>query len=304
MSPSTSPRSCWPTRPGNSPESACDVLAARLRPCLAVVAPAARGARCSRWRSRPTGGARCTGARRRSPCSSPSRLRSTLLPEFAIAGGVEARRETVDRTLFNPTRRPAPASVVEAQKPRMQRGQFALTGTLVIDGKSTAFLREVNGGKSRRVQQGETINGIDRRRGQARPDPARAGRRERGTACCVSRPIRARRPGRCRRPPADPVRRALDRPRSRFRPRPPTFRRRRMSAQRSPSGAAPRAPPRRRRPATPTAPAAVPAPAAAPAATPAPTSTTPPTKPGAGAAAPADPAWGEVYQRMQQQPRR
>ena len=42
----------------------------------------------------------------------------------------------------------------------MQRGQFALTGTTVSHGKNTAFLREVAGNKSRRVQAGETINGM------------------------------------------------------------------------------------------------------------------------------------------------
>ena len=42
----------------------------------------------------------------------------------------------------------------------MQRGQFALAGTLMVDGKATAFLREVQGGKSRRVTQGESINGM------------------------------------------------------------------------------------------------------------------------------------------------
>ena len=42
----------------------------------------------------------------------------------------------------------------------MKRGQFALTGTLLIDGKNTAFLRELAGNKSRRVQAGETINGM------------------------------------------------------------------------------------------------------------------------------------------------
>ena len=35
-----------------------------------------------------------------------------------------------------------------------------LTGTLIIDGKATAFLRENAGGKSRRVAQGEQINGM------------------------------------------------------------------------------------------------------------------------------------------------
>jgi hypothetical protein len=42
----------------------------------------------------------------------------------------------------------------------MPRGTFALTGTTVVDGKATAFLREVNGGKVRRVQKGETVNGM------------------------------------------------------------------------------------------------------------------------------------------------
>ncbi len=91
----------------------------------------------------------------------PSRpVVTSLLPEFAIAGGTAANSETVQRTLFNPTRRPAPTLVVDSAKPRMQRGQFALTGTMVIGGKNTAFLRETAGGKSRRVLQGDTVNGI------------------------------------------------------------------------------------------------------------------------------------------------
>jgi hypothetical protein len=90
----------------------------------------------------------------------PKPVTVTLLPEYAIAGGIGARRETVDRTLFTPTRRPAPVLVAEAGKPHMQRGQFALTGTMIVDGKSTAFLRETNGGRSRRVTQGETVNGM------------------------------------------------------------------------------------------------------------------------------------------------
>jgi hypothetical protein len=42
----------------------------------------------------------------------------------------------------------------------MERGQFALTGTLMVDGKATAFLRETAGGKARHVAAGETINGM------------------------------------------------------------------------------------------------------------------------------------------------
>jgi hypothetical protein len=48
----------------------------------------------------------------------------------------------------------------EAAKPRMQKGQFVLTGTAVVEQKSVAFLRESAGGKSRSVRVGETINGL------------------------------------------------------------------------------------------------------------------------------------------------
>jgi len=91
---------------------------------------------------------------------APKPVVTSLLPEFTITGGVSARTEMVERTLFNPTRRPAPPAVQDAAAMRMQRGQFALTGTMIVDGKSTAFLREVAGGKARRVQAGEKINGL------------------------------------------------------------------------------------------------------------------------------------------------
>ena len=84
---------------------------------------------------------------------------ASLLPEYTIAGGPDARTEMVQRTLFNPTRRPAPVAA-QADVGRLQRGQFALTGTMLVDGKSTAFLREVAGNKARRVQAGEKINGM------------------------------------------------------------------------------------------------------------------------------------------------
>jgi len=84
-----------------------------------------------------------------------------LMPEFKVDAGPDARRETVERTLFNPTRRPAPpAPPPAAAATAMARGTFTLTGTTVVDGKATAFLREVNGGKVRRVQKGETVNGM------------------------------------------------------------------------------------------------------------------------------------------------
>jgi hypothetical protein len=84
----------------------------------------------------------------------------SLLPEYQPPVAPDVNRDVVERSLFNPTRRPAPAALVQAAKPQLQRGQFALSGTLVVDGKATAFLRETNGGKSRRVAQGETVNGM------------------------------------------------------------------------------------------------------------------------------------------------
>jgi hypothetical protein len=90
---------------------------------------------------------------------APKPVVASLLPEYSIPGGPAGHPEMVQRTLFNPTRRPAPAAP-EATASRLQRGQFALTGTLMIDGKSTAFLREVQGNKARRVLAGDKINGM------------------------------------------------------------------------------------------------------------------------------------------------
>ena len=88
----------------------------------------------------------------------PEPVAVALLPEYRIDGGTEARRETVDRVLFNPTRRPAPPSSQAAgTASTMKRGQYTLTGTTVVGNVATAFLREVNGGKSRSVHQGDKL---------------------------------------------------------------------------------------------------------------------------------------------------
>jgi hypothetical protein len=91
---------------------------------------------------------------------TPKAVVAGLLPVYTIAGGLGSHAETVNRTLFNPTRRPAPVAVAEVAKPRIQRGQFALTGTTVAGDRSLAFLKEQSGGKARTVRQGETINGM------------------------------------------------------------------------------------------------------------------------------------------------
>jgi hypothetical protein len=90
----------------------------------------------------------------------PQAVSVVLLPEYRLEGGVAQHRETVERTLFNPTRRPAPPQLAAAAQTSFQRGQFVLTGTTVAEKSATAFLREVNGGRARRVQTGDTINGM------------------------------------------------------------------------------------------------------------------------------------------------
>jgi hypothetical protein len=82
-----------------------------------------------------------------------------VLPEYKPTATLATQRDIVDRALFNPTRRPAPVATADAKK-RLQPGQFVLTGTLIVDGKATAFLRENTGGKSRRVAQGDQVNGM------------------------------------------------------------------------------------------------------------------------------------------------
>ena len=112
--------------------------------------------------------------------AAPAPLSIALLPEYQPAAAPDKNKDAVERTLFNPTRRPAPVAVAEAVKPKMQRGQFTLAGTIVVDGKTTAFLKEVNGGKPRRVRQGESVNGMTVAQVARRPRDAHDGRRERG----------------------------------------------------------------------------------------------------------------------------
>ena len=90
----------------------------------------------------------------------PPPVTVAVLPAYVPDATTVTSRDTIDRTLFNPTRRPAPVALAEVAKPRMQRGQFALTGTLLAEGKSTAFLRDISGGKARRVLLGDTVNGM------------------------------------------------------------------------------------------------------------------------------------------------
>src|ERR1700682_5057258 len=94
------------------------------------------------------------------PALEARQVTPALLPEYKIEGGLAGRVETVNRTLFNPTRRPAPTAVADAGRPQLQRGQFVLTGTSLAGDRGIAFLKEVAGGKSRTVRQGEQVNGM------------------------------------------------------------------------------------------------------------------------------------------------
>lgn len=92
---------------------------------------------------------------------APAPVATVVLPEFLIEGGVAAMAATVERPLFNATRRPAPVAVAEAPKPTIQRGQFTLTGTLITGNSAVAFLKEASGtGKARSVRKGDSVNGM------------------------------------------------------------------------------------------------------------------------------------------------
>jgi len=91
----------------------------------------------------------------------PKPVVPTLLPEYRVDGGVASLNETVDRTLFNPTRRPAPPAMASGEgEKKVQSGQFILTGTTLAGDRSIAFLKEVAGGKARTVRKGDKINGM------------------------------------------------------------------------------------------------------------------------------------------------
>ena len=91
----------------------------------------------------------------------PAPVTTAIAPEFRIEGGLDAMKSTVERPLFNASRRPAPPAVAEAAKPTIQRGQFVLTGTMITDKGAIAFLKETSGNaKSRSVKKGDSVNGM------------------------------------------------------------------------------------------------------------------------------------------------
>ncbi|MFO1281211.1 MAG: hypothetical protein U1F51_01905 [Burkholderiales bacterium] len=92
---------------------------------------------------------------------APAPVATSILPGSSLVGGLDTLSATVERPLFNATRRPAPAAVAEAPKPTIQRGQFALTGTMITGDVAIAYLKDATGtGKARSVKRGDTVNGM------------------------------------------------------------------------------------------------------------------------------------------------
>jgi hypothetical protein len=87
-------------------------------------------------------------------------VEALVLPEYRIEGGITARGETVSRTLFNPTRRPAQVLADGGGLRRIQSGQYQLVGTSVTGDRNVAFLKPVAGGAQRMVRQGDEFNGM------------------------------------------------------------------------------------------------------------------------------------------------
>ena len=221
------------------------------------------------------------------PPIEPKPVVAALLPEYRIDGGLPGHTESVSRTLFNPTRRPAPVVVAEAARPRMTKGQYMLTGTAVAGAHHLAFLKEVNGGKSRVVRQGDQLNGV-------LVAEVNAGRVRFTLADDFEELVLKAQPGpkTTTQPPSAQINPSgVPMPTGMPGSAPP------VSASGTPDGAgAQDTPVPNRRPSPqPTAPAAV-TPAvnsAAAAAAPAPTA-------GQGTAASPDPSWNEVFERMRQ----
>jgi hypothetical protein len=82
-----------------------------------------------------------------------------LLPAFTLPPVDPTFKETVERPLFNQSRRPnPPAPPAEAAKPTMEKGKYRLTGTSVHAELSTAFLVDNRTGKTLRVARGAVVD--------------------------------------------------------------------------------------------------------------------------------------------------
>ena len=79
-----------------------------------------------------------------------------LLPAFGLPAIDAGFKQTLDRPLFVPSRRPVPV-VVGAVQPLMKKGQFKLAGTVLNKDLPYVFLVEIATGKGLRVARGADI---------------------------------------------------------------------------------------------------------------------------------------------------
>jgi type II secretory pathway component PulC len=92
---------------------------------------------------------------------TPPAFAKPVLAEPFRLGPPDEFTNITQRPLFIVTRRPTPAAPPpEPPKPRMQKGQFVLTGTILVAEGKFAFLLEKAGNRSRVVAEGKEINGI------------------------------------------------------------------------------------------------------------------------------------------------
>jgi hypothetical protein len=84
------------------------------------------------------------------------RAEIAVLPAFTLPALEAGFKETVDRPLFLPTRRPVPLATT-AGASVMKKGQFRLAGTILNQDLPFAFLVEISTGKGMRVAKGSDI---------------------------------------------------------------------------------------------------------------------------------------------------
>lgn len=84
-----------------------------------------------------------------------SNAEQALLPSYTMPPIDPTYQETVERPLFIPTRRPAPAGSTTMTS--MRKGQYKLTGTAINAGMTVAYLVEISTGKGLRANLGAEV---------------------------------------------------------------------------------------------------------------------------------------------------
>lgn len=94
------------------------------------------------------------------PAMPPATFIKPILTEPYRLPTPDTMLETSLRPLFVANRRPAPILPPTSPKPQMHKGQFLLTGTMIVDGMKFANLVEKATGKTHTLAEGKEINGI------------------------------------------------------------------------------------------------------------------------------------------------